>query len=125
MTDTEKEIQSFLNGETSLVGKPPRPQINTRNINVLLSERATTHGDYAYHAHITQQLKRVVREFHVTDTASDTPFPAVEKLNVAQTEALDMIFHKIGRILAGDPNFRDHWQDIAGYATLVADRCTK
>ena len=49
----------------------------------------------------------------VTDSASDTPFPAVEKLNDAQTEALDMIFHKIGRILAGDPNFRDHWQDIA------------
>ena len=31
-----------------------------------------------------------------------------------------MIAHKIGRILAGDPNHIDHWLDIAGYATLVA-----
>ena len=30
-----------------------------------------------------------------------------------------MIAHKIGRILAGDPSFQDHWADIAGYATLI------
>ena len=29
-----------------------------------------------------------------------------------------MILHKIGRILAGDPNHKDHWVDIAGYANL-------
>ena len=40
-------------------------------------------------------------------------------------EALDMIAHKIGRICAGNPNFKDHWADIAGYAQLVADRCTE
>ena len=28
----------------------------------------------------------------------------------------------LGRILAGDPNFHDHWLDISGYAKLVADR---
>jgi hypothetical protein len=35
-------------------------------------------------------------------------------------EALDMIAHKIGRILAGNPMYKDHWDDIAGYATLVS-----
>jgi len=39
-----------------------------------------------------------------------------------QAEALDMIFSKIARILNGDPNHLDSWTDIAGYATLVADR---
>jgi hypothetical protein len=39
-----------------------------------------------------------------------------------QQEALDMIFHKIGRIVNGDPDYADSWIDIAGYATLVADR---
>jgi hypothetical protein len=39
-----------------------------------------------------------------------------------QREALDMIAHKIGRILNGDPNYADSWVDIAGYAKLVADR---
>jgi hypothetical protein len=39
-----------------------------------------------------------------------------------QQEALDMICHKIGRIVNGDPNYADSWVDIAGYATLVADR---
>ena len=37
-------------------------------------------------------------------------------------EALEMIAHKIGRILNGDPNYADSWIDIAGYAKLVADR---
>jgi hypothetical protein len=33
-----------------------------------------------------------------------------------------MIAHKIGRILNGDPDYIDSWDDIAGYAKLVADR---
>lgn len=39
-----------------------------------------------------------------------------------QVEALEMIAHKIGRIINGDPNYADSWHDIAGYAKLVADR---
>jgi hypothetical protein len=39
-----------------------------------------------------------------------------------QQEALEMIQHKIARILNGDPDYFDNWHDIAGYATLVAMR---
>jgi hypothetical protein len=39
-----------------------------------------------------------------------------------QWEALEMIVHKIGRIVNGNPDKIDHWVDIAGYAKLVADR---
>jgi hypothetical protein len=34
-----------------------------------------------------------------------------------------MIAHKIGRIMAGDPNFHDHWADLSGYAELAANKC--
>lgn len=43
-------------------------------------------------------------------------------LDPDQREALEMIAHKIARILNGDPNYADSWHDVAGYATLVADR---
>ena len=33
-----------------------------------------------------------------------------------------MIVNKLARIYNGDPNYSDSWRDIAGYATLVADR---
>jgi len=37
-------------------------------------------------------------------------------------EALEMILHKIARILNGNPNYADSWQDIAGYAQLIVKR---
>lgn len=77
----------------------------------LLAERGKTHGDYSHHANITQTLKR--------DMASN---PNWHVLHPHERETLEMIAHKIGRILAGDPHFTDHWDDIAGYAKLSADR---
>lgn len=91
----------------------------------LISERKKTHGDFTYHAMAAQGIKYFMKDFHIVDSASDVPVRAWEKLTVIQQESLDMIAHKIGRILAGDPDFRDHWDDIAGYAKLVADRCSK
>ena len=76
-----------------------------------LNARAKTHGDYSEHAAVTQALKRVMQGS-----------PNWSRLTPAQAEALDMVAHKIGRILAGDPNTHDHWFDLAGYATLAADR---
>lgn len=77
----------------------------------LLTERGKTHGDYTVHASITQFLKSVM---HDTEGWA--------RLSLTQKETLEMIAHKIGRVLAGDPNFRDHWMDISGYAKLQADR---
>lgn len=77
----------------------------------LLAERGKTHGDFTIHAEITQRLKSVV---YSMDSRS--------RLSHIQQEAIDMILHKIGRIIAGNPNYKDHWDDIAGYAKLVADR---
>jgi hypothetical protein len=73
----------------------------------ILSEREKTHGSFADNAAIGQQLK-VVMSMSKNWLA----------LNHAQREALEYVAMKIARILSGDRNFRDHWGDIAGYATL-------
>lgn len=93
----------------------------TRSTDELLAERDKTHGNFSDQACYTQTLKDAFRAF----TNITTTDPSWSALSYEKRESLDMIAHKIGRILAGDPDFRDHWDDIAGYAKLVADRCSK
>lgn len=81
------------------------------DIHEILAQRGSTHGEYNDHAQYTQSLKDFFRSS-----------PNWAKMIPHQRETLDMIAHKIGRALAGDPHFEDHWRDIAGYATLTADR---
>ena len=81
------------------------------NINEILAERGKTHGDFKDHAKLSQNLKEVARSSKNWQM----------DFSHTQQEALEMICHKIARIVAGNPNFVDHWRDIAGYATLVAN----
>jgi len=83
------------------------------NINEVLSERGSRYGKFKDHAEVTQKLKYIIR-LHMG--------ARYDRLETDQQEALDMIAHKIGRIVNGDPNYADSWVDIAGYAKLVADR---
>lgn len=78
------------------------------NVNVTLQERGNRYGDFDRHAAITQDLKRAM-------IAS----PNWDYLTDSMREALEMIQHKVGRILNGDPGYIDSWHDISGYATLV------
>ena len=80
------------------------------DINQTLKDRGSRYGRFIDHATITQRLKMVL---YAT---------SLDHLEDDQREALDMICHKIGRIINGDPNYADSWIDIAGYAKLVADR---
>lgn len=82
----------------------------------LLAERAKTHGSYRVHAEVTQALKAVI------EAAPDHKF---QQLSPSHREALHMIVHKIGRIMAGNPDYNDHWDDIAGYAKLASEACRK
>jgi hypothetical protein len=79
----------------------------------LLDERGKRYGNFLDHARVTQRLKTTAHQFAAEHN---------KRFDVDQAEALDMIFHKIGRVLNGDPNYADNWLDIAGYAKLVADR---
>lgn len=78
----------------------------------LLSDRGKTHGSFTRNAEISQQLKMLFDRYGKTD-----------ELHVVHREALDMIALKISRILSGQSNFKDHWDDIAGYAKLGANIC--
>ena len=78
-----------------------------------LKERGNRYGKFTDHAAITQELKATIRAHALV---------AGTRIEPDQREALDMICHKIGRIVCGDPNYADSWHDIAGYAKLVEDR---
>ncbi len=82
-------------------------------IDATLAERGTKYGKFADHAAVTYKLKNVLREHSRTHSKA---------FAYDQAEALDMICHKLGRIVNGDPDYADSWVDIAGYAKLVADR---
>lgn len=76
----------------------------------LITERGSRYGKFKDGAEIMQELKDVMREVD-----------GWHNLTPSQREALDMIQHKIGRILNGDPTYDDSWKDIAGYATLIVN----
>ena len=80
------------------------------NIEQTLAERESSHGDYRDHARTAQGIKNVM--------LSSTKW---QSLSDPQKESLDMIAHKVGRILNGDPNFIDSWRDLAGYAMLIVN----
>lgn len=84
------------------------------SIEKTLTERNSTHGDFAANAKISQGLKRFIYNQEGYSTLTDV-----------QCEALDHICTKISRILSGGQNHKDNWHDIAGYATLAEQEDTK
>ena len=74
----------------------------------ILQERGPTYGDFRGGAKISQYLKKAVATYGVN-------------LTPTHKESLDMIMHKVARLLNGDPMHVDTWQDIVGYATLAVE----
>jgi hypothetical protein len=91
----------------------PVPEVPTTNVDGVLDERAKDYGKFIEGAEIMQMIKRLVHNY-IEERGTPLAFD--------QREALDMIVHKMGRIINGNPDKVDHWTDIAGYAKLVADR---
>lgn len=82
-----------------------------QGIDDILNERGARYGTFTGHAAITQGLKAVI-------SAS----PNWATMDVDMRECVDMLAHKLGRILNGDPTYLDSWIDIVGYTQLVVDR---
>lgn len=80
-------------------------------IDETLQERGSRYGEFHEHARITQNIKRAMVDS-----------PKWQSLSDDKREALEMVAHKIGRILNGDPEYIDSWHDIIGYARLVEQR---
>lgn len=81
------------------------------NIEATLEQRGSRYGDFIDNAAIAQDLKAVMHRA-----------PKWNQLSPDQKEALEVIASKISRMLTGDPQYRDNWHDIVGYAKLVDDR---
>jgi len=78
------------------------------DISATLKERQSTYGSFGDHAMITQNIKKAM-----VDSKN------WRLLSESKKECLEMVAHKIGRILNGDPDFHDSWHDIIGYVTLI------
>jgi hypothetical protein len=85
--------------------------VSAPDISETLAERGSRYGSFVEHARVTQAIKAAINDS-----------PNGGKLPDDMKEALEMIAHKIGRILCGDPDYHDSWHDIIGYTKLVADR---
>lgn len=77
----------------------------------LLQEREKTHGSFDRNAFISQDIKTIFAKHGQGD------------LDYVHREALDMIALKLSRILSGQSHFKDHWDDIVGYAKLGSEAC--
>lgn len=79
-------------------------------IEEVLDQREKTYGVFKEHAEIAQNIKRAMRNsFNWKLLTSD------------KKEALEMIAHKIARVLNGDSHYIENYRDIAGYAILVVN----
>lgn len=77
----------------------------------LLEQRRQTHGDFADVALVAQATKDI---WHAG--------AGWKNLSPVQRDGLEMIAHKIARIICGNPNHLDHYIDIVGYAQLIIER---
>lgn len=82
------------------------------NIQEILNERESRYGDYTKVSFVSQVIKNATRQY-------------LSPMHTFQRESLDMIANKIARICCGDPDYIDSWDDIAGYAQLVANELRK
>lgn len=79
----------------------------------MLAERGSRYGNYLEQTTISQGLSNILQ---------DALEKCASQILPDQADALLMICVKLSRIVNGDPHYADNWRDIAGYATLVAER---
>lgn len=68
--------------------------------------RGRSHGDFRNLASIAQGIKSMLHKGNWDSLPNN------------KREALELIATKMARIVVGDYNFDDHWDDIKGYAEL-------
>lgn len=106
------EVISLKSVKAAITPQVP-PEEEPQPILDVLNERGRDYGKFKDGAALMQGIKRLLSDHARAHNKTFTD---------DQWEALEMIVHKIGRIVNGNPDKVDHWTDIAGYAKLVADR---
>lgn len=93
------------------VFRPLNPVSQTPDaVEETLAERGATYGDANYQFTLAQAMKDNMRLLSGDEWLM---LPAVAR------ESLDMIVHKMSRVICGDHTHADSWHDIAGYAKLA------
>lgn len=111
-TRKRKTAAALRPAPTVVLDVRPPAQGQVTGIDAILNERGSRYGKFKNLAQLCQELKRVmVRHASAVGT----------EFTDSQWEALEMIAHKIARIVNGDPNHIDSWSDVAGYAKLIVD----
>lgn len=115
-TSVAEDLDKFISRERQ-GGPKPGEYIevegakSAQEIDAILNERGSRYGSFLDHARITQNIKCAMENSRNWPT-----------LPVDTREALEMVAHKIGRMLNGDPEYVDNVVDIIGYMQLVLDR---
>lgn len=104
------DMESYVNRRATVEHRVREP--STESVGATLAERGARYGDFTDHAEIAQALQDGMRAHS-----------GWRKLDATKKQALTVIADKIARILNGDPEYRDNWHDIQGYAKLAEDRC--
>lgn len=105
--EVAQELYRYVTETRQPIEKPASVKNTVADV---LAERGKRYGLFSGHAKIAQTLKRAMHE-----TAG------WQKLTDVQREALDMIQHKIARMLNGDPTYVDNATDITGYGRLMLE----
>lgn len=100
-------IDRIYGGVITSVSEPEESKTSSAT-GRLTDTRKQSHGKIQDVGEVSQKFKAITHAAKNWETMSDS-----------QREALDLIVHKIARILVGDPDFKDHWDDIAGYASIA------
>lgn len=90
------------------LNKIPLTYKHPSELEATLDQRGQKYGDYGIMATCAQRIKEAMGVRH--------------HMSAVQRESLDVIATKIARLCCGDPNDRDSWHDIQGYAKLAEDR---
>lgn len=104
-------VDLLKTNHVALTDTPPDPNCTVQDT---LKQRGVRYGDFATGSALAVNLKRMIRA-HANHAV----------LHAGHQQALDIIMDKVSRIINGDPMYADNWHDIAGYATLGEQLCTK
>lgn len=86
----------------------------------ILQDRGKNYGSFEGNASIAQELKKL---WWASDGRGRLLSEACTSAVI--NEGIEMILHKLARIMNGDPYYADSYQDIAGYAQLIVNHLNK
>jgi delta-aminolevulinic acid dehydratase/porphobilinogen synthase len=84
----------------------------------ITKQRGSVYGPFLHNAIVAQAIKAAMRRIPDPDNEG----LRWENLPLDVREGLDLIALKMSRIVTGDHEYLDNWDDIGGYAKIVADR---